>query len=381
MDNIEEYYLIYLNSIRGFGPKTIHELYQKLKRISKLWKLKKKELKALNLNSKKINSFLNCKGDFNYYQLKKSLKEKNINFLTLYNSRYPKKLMNIYDPPPVIFYQGQLNFNLPAVAVIGSRKSTLYGRKIASKTSAALAAKGINIISGMANGIDSTAHKGALSVESGITTAVFANGFNYIYPSENNYLAKKIKKEGLLITEFNPEIPPKAGNFPRRNRIISALADLILVVEAGKKSGTLITVDYALEQGKDIMAVPANIDRPTGVGCNKLLKKGAAVFTEVQDILDYLNNYLQKERPNADFIQDRNELQKVYPELNYDEKKILYLFQYELEIYYDDLIRLSNLTTDKVDKILIKFELMDLIQRLKGKKYRFKGLQNLLKPI
>ncbi|RQD77358.1 MAG: DNA-protecting protein DprA, partial [Halanaerobium sp. MSAO_Bac5] len=310
-----------------------------------------------------------------------NLKNKKINFLTLYNSKYPQKLKNIYDPPPVIFYQGQLNFKLPAVAVIGSRKSTLYGRKIASKTAAVLAAKGINIISGMANGIDSTAHKGALSVEAGITTAVLANGFNYIYPSENSYLAKKIKSDGLLITEFNPEIPPKAGNFPRRNRIISALADLILVVEAGKKSGTLITVDYALEQGKDVMAVPANIDRPTGVGCNRLLKKGAAVYTEVQDILDYLNHYLQNEENKDNFVQKRTELQKLYPQLNYDEIKVLKLFQYELEIYYDDLIKLSNLTTDKVDKILIKFELMDLIQRLKGKKYRFKGLQNLLKPI
>ncbi|MCC3143815.1 DNA-processing protein DprA [Halanaerobium sp. Z-7514] len=381
MDNKEDYYLIYLNSIKGFGPKTILKLHQKLKKLSKLWSLSKKELKTLELNHKQINSFLYSKKHFNYHQLKKNLKNKKINFLTLYNSNYPQKLKNIYDPPPVIFYQGQLNFKLPAVAVIGSRKSTLYGRKIASKTAAVLAAKGINIISGMANGIDSTAHKGALSVEAGITTAVLANGFNYIYPSENSYLAKKIKRDGLLITEFNPEIPPKAGNFPRRNRIISALADLILVVEAGKKSGTLITVDYALEQGKDVMAVPANIDRPTGVGCNRLLKKGAAVYTEVQDILDYLNHYLQNEENKDNFVQKRTELQKLYPQLNYDEIKVLKLFQYELEIYYDDLIKLSNLTTDKVDKILIKFELMDLIQRLKGKKYRFKGLQNLLKPI
>jgi DNA processing protein len=240
---------------------------------------------------------------------------------------------------------------------------------------------GVNIISGLANGIDGTAHKGALSVEAGITTAVLGNGFDYLYPSQNNILSKKIADNGLMITEFNPEVPPRAQNFPRRNRIISALADLILVVEAGAKSGTLITVDYALEQGKDIMAVPANIDRPNSVGCNKLIKKGAAIFTKVSDITDYLNQYLQQQESKNDFLESKKLINKVYPDLNHDELKILKLFQHEIEIYYDDLIKLSNLTTEKVDRILVKLELMNIIIRLKGKKYQFKGLQNLLKPI
>jgi len=240
---------------------------------------------------------------------------------------------------------------------------------------------GVNIISGLANGIDSTAHQGALSVDAGITTAILGNGFNYLYPSQNKLLSQKIMNNGLMLTEFNPEVAPRAKNFPRRNRIISALADLILVVEAGAKSGTLITVDYALEQGKDIMAVPANIDRPNSVGSNRLIKKGAAIFTKVSDVSDYLSQYLQKEKRGNNFLENNKLIKKVYPDLNYEEIKVLKLFQHEIEIYYDDLIKLSNLTTEKMDRILVKLELMNIIIRLKGKKYQFKGLQNLLKPI
>jgi len=373
--------IIFLNRISGFGPKTIENLTVKLDNLESIWHFSNYRLKKLGLKNSQIKEFNKTKNNFNAKKIIAELNDKKIKYLTLYNNKYPQKLRNIYDPPPVIFYKGTLNFQLPAVAIIGSRNSTVYGRKIAARTAAELAKMGVNIISGLANGIDGTAHKGALSVEAGITTAVLGNGFDYLYPSQNNILSKKIADNGLMITEFNPEVPPRAQNFPRRNRIISALADLILVVEAGAKSGTLITVDYALEQGKDIMAVPANIDRPNSVGCNKLIKKGAAIFTKVSDITDYLNQYLQQQESKNDFLESKKLINKVYPDLNHDELKILKLFQHEIEIYYDDLIKLSNLTTEKVDKILVKLELMNIIIRLKGKKYQFKGLQNLLKPI
>ncbi|MFW6271301.1 MAG: DNA-processing protein DprA [Bacillota bacterium] len=374
-------YLLFLNNINGFGPKTICGLLNKVDNISELWKLSFKELEELGLKKKNISDFLKLKDKINGFNIIKELKKKDIKYLTIKNENYPLKLKNIYDPPPVIYYKGELNFALPAVAIIGSRNSTIYGRKIAFKTSSSLAEEGINIISGLARGIDSTAHKGALNIDAGITTAVLGNGFDYIYPSENRYLYQEIEKDGLIITEFNPDTAPKAANFPRRNRIISALADLILVVEAGKKSGTMITVDYALEHGKDVMAVPANIDRPTSVGSNKLIKKGAAVFTAVQDVLDYLKKYLRTEKQENDFQFSQSQAQAIFPTLSIDEKKVLKLFQHEVELYYNEILKLSNLDTDKVDKILIKFELMNLIIRLKAKKYRFKGLQNLLKPI
>ncbi len=374
-------YLIYLNGINGIGPRTINKIINNLDTIRDLWSMSRQEIINLGVKAKKVDKFIRKKDEIKKFSAEKFLAEKEMNYLTLYNEAYPDKLKNIYDPPPVIYYKGQLNFSLPAVAVIGSRNSTLYGRRVASKTASELAVKGINIVSGLAKGIDSTAHKAALGVEAGITTAVLGNGFNYIYPSQNRLLTRQIADKGLLITEFNPDVPPTAGNFPRRNRVISALSDLVLVIEAGKKSGTLITVDYALEQGKDVMAVPANIDRPTSVGCNKLLKKGALIFTGVQDILDYLNKFLQVEADENEFQFSKEVLDEIYPQLNFEEKKVLKLFQHEIELYYEDIKKLSNLTTDKVDKILVKFELMDLIIRLKGKKYQFKGLQNLIKPI
>jgi DNA processing protein len=379
--DINEMVIIYLNQLSGFGPRTIIALTDKLDNLKEMWYLNKNQLKNLGLTEFKINHFYDQKEEFDPQKIAVDLKKENIKYLTLYSSQYPSRLKEIYDPPPVIFYKGCLNFLLPAVAVIGSRNSTVYGRKIASRTAQELAAKGVNIISGLANGIDSTAHQGALAADSGITTAVLGNGFNYLYPSQNRLLSQKIIDRGLMVTEFNPDIAPRAKNFPRRNRIISGLADLILVVEAGEKSGTLITVDYALEQGKDIMAVPGNVDRPNSVGCNRLLKKGAAIFTRVNDVIDYLSRYLQQNNKQNEFVEAANKLNKVYPELSSEEIRVLKLFQHEVEIYYDDLIRLSNLTTEKVDQILVKLELMDLIIRLKGKKYQFKGLQNLLKPI
>ncbi|PUU94641.1 DNA-processing protein DprA [Halanaerobium sp.] len=373
--------VIFLNQLSGFGPRTIIELISNLNNLNKMWSLNKQQLINLGLTEKKIRIFNDQKEKFKPQKIAAELKKKNINYLTFYNQKYPARLKEIYDPPPVIFYKGVLNFQLPAVAVIGSRNSTVYGRKIASRTASKLAEKGVNIISGLANGIDSTAHQGALAADCGITTAVLGNGFDYLYPSQNKLLSQKIIAKGLMLTEFNPAVAPRAKNFPRRNRIISGLADLILVVEAGEKSGTLITVDYALDQGKDIMAVPGNIDRPNSVGCNRLIKKGAAIFTQVSDIIDFLSRYLQQIDSENEFVNDAKQISKIYPELNSDEIKILKLFQHEVEIYYADLLKLSNLTTEKVDKILIKLELMDLIIRLKGKKYQFKGLQNLLKPI
>ncbi len=379
--DINDLVIIFLNQLSGFGPRTIIDLTNKLDNLKEMWSLKKRQLKKLGLTEAKIKKFRDAKENFDAQKIADQLKKENINYLTLYNEKYPTRLRKIYDPPPVIFYKGSLNFQLPAVAVIGSRNSTVYGRKIAGRTAQKLAAKGVNIISGLASGIDSTAHQGALAADSGITTAVLGNGFNYLYPSQNRLLSQKIIERGLMLTEFNQDTAPKAKNFPRRNRIISGLADLILVVEAGAKSGTLITVDYALEQGKDIMAVPGNIDRPNSVGCNSLIKKGAAIFTQLSDVIDYLSRYLQQNQEQDGFVEAAENLNKVYPELSSEEIRVLKLFQHEVEIYYNDLVRLSNLTTEKVDQILVKLELMNLIIRLKGKKYQFKGLQNLLKPI
>lgn len=207
--------------------------------------------------------------------------------LKIENEDYPKKLKNIDNPPKQLYVLGNEkildDFGL---AIIGCRQYSEYGKKVAKDISFKLAKQGIKIISGMARGIDSFAHMGCM-VAGGKTIAVLGGGFNNIYPKENIELLKEIiRTGGAVITEYSPDVKPIGANFPLRNRIISGLSDGVVVIEARKKSGTLITVDYALEQGKEIFAVPGNIDNSSSQGTNEMIREGAKIVTCIEDILE-----------------------------------------------------------------------------------------------
>ena len=203
------------------------------------------------------------------------------------NEDYPEKLKNIDNPPKQLYVLGNEkildDFGL---AIIGCRQYSEYGKKVAKDISFKLAKQGIKIISGMARGIDSFAHMGCM-VAGGKTIAVLGGGFNNIYPKENIELLKEIiRTGGAVITEYSPDVKPIGANFPLRNRIISGLSDGVVVIEARKKSGTLITVDYALEQGKEIFAVPGNINNSSSQGTNEMIREGAKIVTCIEDILE-----------------------------------------------------------------------------------------------
>ncbi len=207
--------------------------------------------------------------------------------LKIENEDYPKKLKNIDNPPKQLYVLGNEkildDFGL---AIIGCRQYSEYGKKVAKDISFKLAKQGIKIISGMARGIDSFAHMGCM-VAGGKTIAVLGGGFNNIYPKENIELLKEIiRTGGAVITEYSPDVKPIGANFPLRNRIISGLSDGVVVIEARKKSGTLITVDYALEQGKEIFAVPGNINNSSSQGTNEMIREGAKIVTCIEDILE-----------------------------------------------------------------------------------------------
>jgi len=208
---------------------------------------------------------------------------------TIYQAEkeYPEKLRDIYNPPNKIYLLGQESiFNKPSIAIIGCREASSYGRKMAFEFAYELAKKGIVIISGLAKGIDTYAHLGAVKAE-GKTIAVLGSGFTNIYPVENKKLCKEIiGKGGAIITEYEPSKKPEKVNFPERNRIISGLSDGVLVVEAKQRSGTSITVDLALEQGKDVFAIPGNITSINSYGTNELIKQGAKLVTNINDILE-----------------------------------------------------------------------------------------------
>jgi len=214
------------------------------------------------------------------------LKRLEMAFLTPADSAYPAALLDIYDPPSTIFVKGTLDLSSTAIAIVGARRCTGYGRTVAEDMAADLASAGVTVVSGMARGIDSAAHLGAL--RAGRTVAVLGSGLDIIYPPENRTLARRIMAGGALISEFPPGTPPRPLNFPARNRLISGLSSAVVVVEASKRSGALITADFALEQGKEVLVVPGSVRSPASAGCHDLLKQGAGLASSAGDVLEAL---------------------------------------------------------------------------------------------
>ena len=209
----------------------------------------------------------------------------NIKIITIFDDIYPSKLRNMYDKPVILFAKGDIKLlKMNSVAIVGCRKCSLYGAKIAQKIGYELSKENICVISGLAKGIDKFSHIGALEAK-GNTIAVIGCGLDYIYPYENKNLYERIiNNNGLIITEYIIGTKPDKMNFPARNRIISGLSKGIIVIEAKEKSGTLITVDFALEQGRDVYVVPGNINSINSIGTNELIKQGAKMVTTYDEI-------------------------------------------------------------------------------------------------
>lgn len=212
--------------------------------------------------------------------------EENRAILTWADTRYPSSLLNLPDPPPVIFYHGRLELlERPMLAMVGGRNATAQGCRDAESWAEALAQEGLTIVSGLAQGIDAAAHRGALKAEGG-TIAVVATGVDRVYPSQHRELAHQIAKQGGLLSEFPLATPAKSPHFPRRNRLISGLSRGCLVVEAALKSGSLITARLAAEQGRDVFAIPGSIHSPLSKGCHQLIKEGAKLVESAEDVLE-----------------------------------------------------------------------------------------------
>ena len=248
------------------------------------YKMDEKQYLNYGININNAEKIERSKTDDKIKQIQDYLDRNGINIIFYTDSSYPESLKNIYNPPFGLFIKGNMPDTQNSIAVVGARSATQYGMTAAYKMSFEMASKGLVIISGMARGIDTCAHKGTIDA-GGITVAVMGSGFKHIYPPQNLKLSDDILKNGCIITEYAPDVMPFAYNFPERNRIISGLAKMVLVVEAGLKSGSLITASLALEQGKDVMAVPGNIYSPKSSGTNKLIQDGAKLITSTDDIL------------------------------------------------------------------------------------------------
>jgi len=277
--------------------------------------------------------------------------------VTFSDHNYPGLLREIHDPPPLLYVHGGLRPDSVNIAIVGSRNPTPYGRTVTHELSAGLAQRGLTVISGMARGIDSAAHAGALAGK-GETIAVLGSGLGTVYPAENKKLFHRIAERGAVVSEFPVLTPPEAHNFPIRNRIISGLALGAVIVEATQKSGSLITARLAAEQGREVFAVPGSVSSFKSMGTHGLIKEGAKLVENVNDIIEELNIA----QPTAPTI-DR---ERPAIELSDDEETILgKLSPYPIHI--DRLIQQLPLSTGEVSGILLGLELKGLVMQTPGK--------------
>ena len=279
-------YWIWLSMLREVGNISKKKLLDKYKTPERIYTLTHEELTQLKwLNNKKIENILDKKIRDYLGKYIENMIRKEIDIITINERLYPKRLKEIYDAPVCIYIKGNKNIlNQSMIGIIGCRQASEYGIKTAKYFSYNLSKKGIIIVSGLAKGIDSFSHIGTINAN-GKTIAVVGNGLDIVYPKENYYLEKQIiKKEGAIISEYPLGTEPEKINFPARNRIISGISKGVIVVEAKRKSGTLITVDFALEQGRDVYVVPGNINSINSVGTNDLIKQGARLVTNYEEI-------------------------------------------------------------------------------------------------
>lgn len=281
-------YWLWLSKIKGLGSIKAQKLLQKYETPKKIYSLNQKELIKIECMGEKIvEEILNKKYKENLEEEVKYLHRNEIELITIKDNRYPIKLKEIYDKPICLYIKGNVEIlNEFSVAVIGCRENTKYGEQVTNKLVSGLVENNIITISGLAKGIDSISHKATIN-KKGKTIAVIGSGLDNLYPKDNLNLAKEIiKNGGAIITEYPIGTKPEKLNFPARNRIISGLSDGILVIEAKKKSGTMITVEFALEQGRQVFSIPGNIMGKNSEGTNELIKEGARIVTSINDILE-----------------------------------------------------------------------------------------------
>ncbi|NOQ21684.1 MAG: DNA-protecting protein DprA [Candidatus Aegiribacteria sp.] len=282
--------------------------------------------------------------------------------VVIYGSEdYPDILINIPDPPVVLFYRGDLErfLGMPAIAVIGSRRCTAYGRKVARKLARDFVRSGVAVVSGLARGIDGEAHRGAIEA-GGVTMAVLGNGLDLCYPPEHDRLSEMILGNGVILSEYPPGTEPARYRFPERNRLISGFSRGVVVVEAGKRSGTMITVNTALDQGKDVFAVPGEVTRAFSMGTNMLLRDGAGVVITAADVLEPLGLARDPGKSGETFEPESDAASAILEHLSIE------------TLHFNQLLRLAGVGTAVLQSELLSLEMAGVVMQHPGKFYSLK---------
>lgn len=283
---MEKYYMAAMGGAEGLGNKSIEALVKYFGSAKAAWFAEAGDLFKTNVRKNALGAFIEfrIKHPDAPENLISYCERQKIKLCSIFDAEYPPILKQIDSPPMFFYYRGQLQPQAKRIGIVGSRHNTLYGQSVALELGEQLAAAGLTVVSGAAHGIDTFAHRGAL--RSGRTVAVMGCGINVVFPRENKKLLEQIAECGVVLSEFPPQMPPNLGTFPTRNRIIAGLSRGIIVVEAGKKSGALITSTYAGEYGRDVFAIPGQIYANMSEGCNELIRDGATLIKSAQDILD-----------------------------------------------------------------------------------------------
>jgi DNA processing protein len=361
LNDIEQW--IALNQINGLGNAGICHLLAKFGSPEAIFSAKISQLREIvdDEIAQKINKGVDVEAiapTLNW------LKKDNAHVVTLADETYPKQLLEISNPPAVLYAIGNLHWlNHPAIAMVGSRSATPQGEKNAEDFAQSLCEQGLCIVSGMALGIDGAAHRGALKAN-GATIAVVGTGLDIVYPARHRDLAHKIAERGLIISEFPLGTPSKAQNFPRRNRVISGLSLGCLVVEANIDSGSLITARLATEQGREVFAIPGSIHSPVTKGCHQLIKQGAKLVETTQDILEELKNILSSDSPSG--LMGNLSSEATAP---LEANTVLASMGFD-PVNFETLRTLSGLTTEALSSMLMVLELENKITTLAGGKYQ-----------
>lgn len=346
-------YWVSFYKIPGIGKIKIAKLIEYFGSLENAWGANINELSRVGLDAISISNISKYRPVIDPNTELNRLKQQEIEAIPYISAKYPKKLLEISDFPPIIFTKGQLmDIDDISIAVVGSRKSTSYGRQVIEDIVADLCKNGITIISGLARGIDTIAHRVALDC-GGRTIAVFASGLDIVYPFENRSLVSKIIKNGAIISEFPLGTKPKPEYFPLRNRIMSGLSLGVLVIEAGEKSGALITAEHSLNNNREVFAIPGSIYSPYSKGTNKLIQQGAKLVTNYLDILEELNlPQINKKNTNVKLQVFTNEEASIFNILNHQ------------PLHIDDICRQCNLSSKTVISTLAILELKGLVQQI-----------------
>ncbi|OGO26554.1 MAG: DNA protecting protein DprA [Chloroflexi bacterium RBG_16_52_11] len=351
-------YWVGFNLVKGIGAARLRALLNFFGDIETAWNAPVSELQAVGLGSKVIESLLQVRSQGSLQQAWDRIQGEGIQVLIWDDDAYPRRLKEIDQPPPVLYVRGEM---IPsdewAVAIVGTRRVTAYGRQVTQEVSSVLASSGVTVVSGLARGVDSLAHQAALEA-GGRTLAVLGSGVDVVYPPEHRPLANKIITNGALISDYPLGAQPDGINFPPRNRIISGLSLAVVIVEAGEKSGALITAEFAADQGRDVFAVPGNINAPQSVGCNRLIQQGARPLLNPGEVLEMLDLTMVYEHRSA---------RRVLPS-DATESQLLAVIERE-PVHVDEIMAQTNLPVEKITAALALMELKGMVKQVGGMRY------------